>query len=202
MEKINSDLLDFPNTFQMDNAYLYMRMRCWQGKIASSTDQIRPCLSPFQFRSILEVMLQTHWKLRSRNKWIVEMLAKFQPRIADFPLEHGFPALPLKWNNFYRFFPFLEFYWDKILLKVLRKMTGRRTPEMPQYFTSARLQLYRENEVNEIMNAEKMRIRDLIDLDSNALSNFIAQSRNTNFAYNLQWRRLLSIEYGLRALKK
>ena len=39
-------ITQFPNTSQMDNAYLTLRMQRWQGRIASSTNQIWPALSP------------------------------------------------------------------------------------------------------------------------------------------------------------
>jgi hypothetical protein len=64
IERANAELNDRPNSLQMDNAYLRLRMQHWQGRIASSTDQIWPCLSPFMLRSVLDVMLQTgaHWR--------------------------------------------------------------------------------------------------------------------------------------------
>ena len=82
-----------PNTFQMDVAYLRMRMQRWQGRIASSTNRIWPCLSPFMSRTVLETMLQTRFAARQRSRLIRLMLAKYKPRLAAYPLEHGNPAL-------------------------------------------------------------------------------------------------------------
>jgi len=65
VRRSNRALRKSPNTFQLDNTYISMRMHRWQGRIASSTNQIWPCLSPFMFRSILEVMLQTDHHLRA-----------------------------------------------------------------------------------------------------------------------------------------
>lgn len=199
IRRVNSDLKDFPNTFQMDNAYLYMRMRCWYGKIASSTERLRPCVSPFQFRSVLETVLQTDWHLRRGNRLITGMLAEFQPRLAKVPLEGGYPAQPLKWNNFYRFWPMLKGYGRRGISKVRRALTGKKTSETFFQRSSPRLQLWQDEKVKAIMHPSKMGIRSLTDAE--ATSNFLKSSRNKNFAYDAQWNRLLSLEYCLHVLK-
>jgi hypothetical protein len=49
VERTNAGWSALPNTAQMDHAYLEMRMQRWQGRIASSTNRLWPCLSPFMF---------------------------------------------------------------------------------------------------------------------------------------------------------
>src|SRR4029077_20823790 len=122
VERSNSGLSSTPNTFQMDHAYLAMRMQRWQGRIASSTNQLWPCLSPFLFRSVLETMLRTRALLRWRSLLIRKMLARFQPEMAAYPHEHGFPVEPTTWKNFYRFWPLASYFGHKVTGKLARTM--------------------------------------------------------------------------------
>ena len=199
LKNLNAQLIQFPNTVQMDNWYLFMRMRCWYGKIASSSDRIRPCVSPFQFRSVLETMLQTDWHLRHRSRLITEMLAEFQPRLAEVPLARGYPALPVRWHNFYRFTPILKNYANRAIAKTRRTLTGKRLAPADCKNALIRLQLWRDEEVQEILNPSRMATRTL--LDANGLSSFIKRSQEKNFIYNSQWTRLLSLEYCLSVLE-
>jgi hypothetical protein len=195
IDRTNTGLFDFPNTFQMDHAYLMMRMQRWQGRIASSTNQIWPCLSPFMFRSALETMLETRSLLRWRSLLIRKMLTKFSPRLADYPLEHGFPAQPATWRNFYRFAPLLAYFGEKAVGKFggkfgLKRATGHPTSIRP------RLQLWRDAQVKELLRPANMRLSAWVD--SAALENFLKRSEREDFSFDDQWGRLLSLECALR----
>ena len=193
IEETNADLLATPNTFQMDHAYLQMRMQRWQGRIASSTNQLWPCLSPFMFRSILEVMLQTKNTLRKRSLMVRKMLAQFQPRLAEFPLEHGYPALPASWKNFYRFRPLLRYYAGKVLQRAGFDQMKGHAPH------PARLRLWEEDEVRELLRPQSMRTAAL--LDPGNLRRFLEKSRHPGPFPDGEWQRLLSLEYALRTLE-
>jgi hypothetical protein len=197
IERVNEGLCVYPNTTQLDNAYLTMRMQRWQGRIASSTNRLWPCLSPFMFRSVLETMLQVEAKMRRRGLLIRRMLAHFQPGLAEVPLDRGYPAEPVSWRNFYRFWPLPKYYAGRALVKILRKL-GHSPPtvasQMPQ-----RLRLWQEPAVKAIMQVSSMRSGCL--LDAAALEGFLEQSRQPDFSFNDQWTRLLSFEYTLRSLE-
>jgi hypothetical protein len=75
-----------PNTFQLDFTYLNLRMQRWQGRIASTTNQVWPCLSPFMFRSILEIMLQTSHRDRRRSLLVRRLLPLLDKTFAEYPL--------------------------------------------------------------------------------------------------------------------
>jgi hypothetical protein len=192
IEQTNADLFATPNTFQMDHAYLQMRMQRWQGRIASSTNQLWPCLSPFMFRSTLQIMLQTRNTLRKRSLMVRHMLAQFQPRLAEFPLEHGYPALPANWRNFYRFRPLLHYYGSKVLQRAGFENVKRQSTQ------PARLNLWEEDEVRELLNPQAMRTSAL--LDASNLQHFLEKSRHPGPFPDGEWQRLLSLEYVLRTL--
>jgi hypothetical protein len=200
IERTNAGLFDLPNTFQMDNAYLMMRMQRWQGRIASSTNQIWPCLSPFMFRSVLETMLAAGAMLRWRSLMIRKMLARFSPRMADYPLEHGFPAEPATWKNFYRFSPLATYFGGKVLHKIAGKLASGRAVKSANESFNPRMQLWSGEEVKEVLRPEKMELAD--SLDSIALAGFLIRSQQRQFAFGEQWARVLSLECALQAAKR
>jgi hypothetical protein len=199
IERTNAGLAGFPNTFQMDHAYLMMRMQRWQGRIASSTNQIWPCLSPFLFRSVLETMLRTRALLRWRSLLVRKMLARFQPEMAAYPLEHGFPAEPTTWKNFYRFWPLASYFGHKVASKLARTMgVHRAAAEAPvgSRFVP-RLALWREEAVKDLLLPAKMKLSGW--LDPVALEAFFQRSQQPGFSFDEQWARVLSLELALRA---
>src|SRR5205823_2710175 len=93
--RTNAEMDGCTPAMQMDNLYLMMRMRCWQGAIATSTNRVWPCLAPFMLRSVLEAMLQTSARLRARSLLMRKAIARMAPSIGNYPLESGSPAMPV-----------------------------------------------------------------------------------------------------------
>ena len=192
--RANTELAGQPNTLQIDNTYLRLRMHRWQGRIASATDQLLPCLSPFMLRPALEVMLQATPRIRQRSLLVRAMLKRLQPQLAAVPLEHGYPAEPFGLTNFYRFAPLLTSYAGKAWHKAQRLLVG----QAPSAASSvARTELWRDAAVQELLVPERMRLTEV--LPPAALSAFLQASRQTNFPYEQQWGRVLSCEMALRA---
>jgi asparagine synthase (glutamine-hydrolysing) len=191
VNRVNRGLAEWPNTTQMDHAYLMMRMQRWQGRIASSTDQIWPCISPYLFRSVLNAALQTSVRTRKNNKLMRQLITKLQPRLAAYPLEQG--AMPLGLETLPRFVPALwQKGWSKAGEKLLNRSSSSAGPE------SLRFQLWRDEQVQELLEPAGMRLNRLID--SSRLRDFLNSSRQPHFAYDQQWRRVLSLEMALRFL--
>lgn len=189
-----------PNTLQMDQVYLRLRMQRWQGRIASSTNRIWPCLSPFMFRSVLEVMLRAQTRARRNSLLIREMLSRFTPDWANFLLEDGTPCLPVTWKNFYRFAPLGSYYGGKIIKRAARLVGltyGARSFPSDE---PARIHLWSQEEVRSTLEPGTMCLRDL--LLPERLSAFLHSSESRNFIFDAQWNRLLTLECTLRALNK
>lgn len=197
--RLNAGLSAAPNTLQMDHTYIMLRMQRWQGRIASSTDQLWPCLSPFLFRSVLEVMLTAEPEVRKRSLLVRKMLAQFQPKLARHPLEHGYPAMPATLGNLHRFWPLLPYYGGKIKQKAARFIGKQSAGPAPAVELSTRERLWREAAMSEVLNPATMRTASL--LDGATLVNFLERSRQPAFSQNEQWSRLLSLELTLRRLE-
>ena len=191
VERAIEGLEDYPNTFQMDLCYLRMRMQRWQGRLASSTDRIWPCLSPFMFRPVLETMLQARFAVRERSFLIRLMLAKHQPALAAYPLEHGYPALPATWRTLPRFWPLLPHYSGKVVRKLRNRWVrnGRSASE------KARLELWHTDRVRDLLQPGSMRTTEILDLRK--LEELLRASRSASFPEEKLWSRLLTMEYAL-----
>ncbi len=185
-------LSHFPNTFQMDIAYLRLRMQCWQGRIASSTDKIWPCISPFMFRSVLETMLQSGISVRRRSLLVRRMLAKYQPAMADYPLEHGYPARPATLGTLPRFLPVLGYYGGRVATKLKSKWA---TAKPASQWESIRLGLWQLEEIRELLDLKSM--RSLCLLEPSAVTTFLKASQQPGFARDAEWNRLLTLELSL-----
>jgi hypothetical protein len=195
IERANIGLESWPNTAKMDNTYLELRMQYWQGRIASSTDQIWPCLSPFMLRSVLETVLQISPRLRHRNLLVRMMLEKLQPELAAYPLDPGYWSMPLTWRTWPRFLPVLITYGRRSRA-ASRLLGGRAGRTAPDGVEPLRFQIWREPEVGEMLDPDRMRLGELIDVKR--LRRFLNASLEPRFRYDRQWNRVLSLEMALR----
>jgi hypothetical protein len=197
IERVNMGLDDWPNTAKMDNAYLEMRMQYWQGRIASSTDQIWPCLSPYMLRSVLETILQIRPRLRHGNLFVRMMLEKLQPELAAYPLDPGYWSMLLTWPTWPRFLPALITYGRKSRA-ASRLLGGRAGRTAADGVEPLRFQIWREPEIGELLDPDRMRLGELIDVKR--LRRFLNASREPRFRYDQQWNRVLSLEMALSAV--
>ena len=199
IERTNAGLEHLPNTTQMDNTYLVMRMHRWQGRIASSTDQVWPCVSPFMFRGVLETMLKIRSGLRRRNLLVRLMLAEFQPRMAQFPLEHGYPPIPVTWRSFYRFWPLPVHYANRALAKYgLRSCSSSQVDPLDSGGCQARIRLWEEEEVREVFRPKSMYVSSFLEMIP--LERFLEGSKRPSFKSGEVWARLLTLEWTFRTL--
>jgi hypothetical protein len=202
IERNNARCSHLPNTVQMDNIYLMMRSQRWQGRLASSTDQLWPTISLYMFRSALETMLETKARAKSRALLIRNMLYRFDPEMAKVRLGYGNAAVPFGWKTFYRFVPMIPFYGRQVVSKIARTAGFNLTPQPvygPQQ-TPVPLRFWREEEVRDLLNSKEMRSSYLFD--RTALQSFLNRSKEAAFPYANQWVLLLSLEYTLRALSR
>jgi len=197
IERTNAGLESFPNTLQMDHAYLMVRMQRWQGRIASSTDQIWPCLSPFMFCSVLESMLQVPARERQAGGFVRRLLVDLHPPFANAPLEHGWPPLPVTWRTVHRFWRVPLYYGNRVLGKLL----GPRRASAPAATNSGppRARFAPMEEVQDLLRPGQMKLGALVGED--ALTRFL-QTPDGGSAYEQTWTRVFTLEYTLRALER
>jgi hypothetical protein len=181
-----------PLAFRLDHTYLRLRMRSWQGRIASSTDRLWPCLSPLIARPALEALLRIPAAERLHNRFARQVLSRHAPRLAALPLESGGPALPRTLTNAWRFTPEL---W-RLAQRAGRKLLGRRTYARTLEETAGpRLALLQDERIRAALDPERMALGDAVDRD--ALRRTLAAMRSPDWSEELAFGNLLALELGL-----
>ncbi len=200
IDRTNSGLEEFPKAFQMDHVRLLMRMQRWQGRIASSTNQIWPCLSPFMFRSVLEPLLQIRVAFRHRKQFSCSLIQRLQADLANMSLEHGWPAVPVSWGTVYRFWPVSRYFMRKVFKKIgpERWLGSIRNDSSPMGIQ--RLQLWKEETIQDLLRPSQMQLSCFCD--SKELSRFIQESRGESFRFEEQWTKVVTLELTLNILKQ
>lgn len=192
--RLNRGLDGWPNTAQMDHAYLMLRMHRWQGRIASATDQIWPCLSPFMFRSALEIALQTTVRTRKQSRLVRSLMAMLCPQLAEYPLAQGYPAAPLTLKNLPRFAPVMRRYAEKAWSRTTERLFNH--PVVSRESKPERQRLLNDEEIRETLSPAKMKLSRLID--PLRLQDFLESSQQPGFEFDAQWRRVLAAEMTLQ----
>lgn len=182
---------DLPASARVDAIYL-MRMRVWQGRIASSTDQVWRCLSPFLSRSVLETTLQIRPLSRLGSATVRRYLWSRARAISLVPLSRGYPPVPFGPRTAHAFASLPGHFLDRAWRKITR---GRAwNPELPQH--AARVLLLDRPEVRELLDPRSMRSAPFFE--PQALEHFLESAASASFGFDGQWRRLLSLECALR----
>ena len=88
-----------------DHAYLHLRMCCWQGAIASATNEIWQGVSPLLLRRPLETLYRLPDRERLGHALIHALFLSFPEPIHTLPLTTGFPPLAPSAANLWRFIP-------------------------------------------------------------------------------------------------
>jgi hypothetical protein len=159
IDRANGRLQDLPNTAKLDNVYLTLRMQRWQGRIASATSRIWPCVSPFMWRKPMEVALSAPPAVRVRNRMTRRLIEHLDPRLAGIPLAQGYPALPLRWNTAHLFWPLVTEIRQKAVQKVRRKILHHAAAGPP--IPTLQSQALKLEEVRDLLNPSRMATREL-----------------------------------------
>lgn len=92
---------------RLDHLYLDLRMQCWQGAIASATNQIWPTLSPLLDRRVLAAVLRAPPRERLGGRLLHALFARWPGPLQDVRLATGGPPRPLTPATVWRFLPAL-----------------------------------------------------------------------------------------------
>lgn len=192
-----ADIRHLPNTSQMDGLYLRLRMQRWQGRIASTTNQIWPALSPLASTSVLSVVLAARATTRFRSLLPRTMFARKNNLLASIPLEHGYPPCPANLSNLYKFWPVATHYGRKVTDK-LRQHLGRAALVNVSLSPNDRYQaLFKEIPIRDWI-AEPMLLESGL-FDESKLKQFLDPRSPVDGHRFEQWKRLVSVEFALRA---
>lgn len=192
IERANAGLERHPNTAKLDNVYLTLRMQRWQGRIASSTMRIWPCVSPFTFRRPMELALSTPPFDRLRNRMSRRMVEYLDPRLAALPLAEGYPASPLRPWNAHRFL--------LPAARLVMETAGSRLGLHSHPAGPGRPNLWQVDEVCGLLEPARMASRDLYQ--AKTLAALIAESRKKPLDRPQLVTRILTLEMLARMVNR
>lgn len=195
--RADEGLGDLPTTLQYDYSMTMLRCQRWYGRIASSTNQIWPCMSFFLLRSIMKPMLETNTRSRANSLLFRRLLAELSPPFTQVPLARGYPPLVVNWKTLHRFWPLVPLYGGKVVDR-LRRYAGIRPAPAPAGTTPREL-LWQDDAVRQTLDPRTMLSAELMDADG--LARFVERSRATQFDLAGQWSLLLTLECTLQRLR-
>lgn len=192
IRRVNSGLEEYPNTAQMDNVYLTLRMQRWQGRLATATNRIWPCISPFMFSQVMSQALASPPNARVRNRMSRRSIELLNPALARLPVTGGGPALPLRISTAHRFGGLA---WEQARRLSHKVFSGRP----PAAFTSNPIrELWSLEQVRDLLNPAHMQSIDLYDRA--ALSRVLAESQGDSWRDGRLFGRILTLERLARAV--
>jgi hypothetical protein len=187
-----------PQCGQLDLLHVDLRMERWQGRIASSTNQLWPAISPWGFRDSLQQLLTTS-PLARRNSLLTRALtATYSPLLADELLFTGNPARPFAWSQAWKFLPAIGWYGRR----ARQKMAARFTPHPKGSLPCARQRqphLCEHAEIRRWLAEPALAETNLFNRD--ALGAALDAQRGLDEKAYVLWRRLLTLELALRRQK-
>jgi asparagine synthase (glutamine-hydrolysing) len=197
IRRANSGLEHLPNTVRADNVYLTLRMQRWAGRLASATDRIWPCATPFMFRRPLEAALTAPISVRARNRMARALIDRLDPALAALPMAGGYPASPIRLSNAHRFLPLLAENAAKAVQRA-RRAFGKTASRPPS--ASAAAVLWAQEEVPALLLPARMSTAGLYD--PAALAAFFEASKAPGFAEPRKLGRILTLELVAQALSR
>jgi hypothetical protein len=172
-------------------------MHRWAGRLASATDRIWPCATPFMFRRPLEISLTAPIATRARNRMARRLIEHLNPTLAALPMAGGYPASPIRLTNALRFLPLLGENASKAAGRVRRAFSkAPRTSRAP----SVVAELWSQEEIRGLLRPAGMKTERLYRPD--ALASFLEASQSPGFSAGRQLGRILTLELVAQALAR
>lgn len=195
--RVLSSASGLPNTAQMDWLYYSMRMHRWHGRIASSTNQLWPSVSPLSFAQVLDPILMARHEARFRSLLARTVFSRHAPRLAAIPLEHGHPPAPASLLNWWRFSPLAGHYGRRVWGK-LRPRLGLATAEAepPPRLRTRYASLFAGSPLADWLADPVLAHTGLFE--PQRLAAFLSPDRSHAGARLEQWCRLVTLECTLR----
>ncbi len=199
LDRTLADIHHFPKSMQMDALYYYQRMNHWQGRLVSATNQIRACVSPFCFPQLLEPILQTQAHARLRSLLPRALFERHHPKLAQLPLEHGYPPRRFNMRTAWQFLPLMSHYTDKIKSKLSVKFNRFYPSKTLQTSSTSLVDLFPDVMVH--LNSKNSELLETEFFNAEKLKTWFAPNTVLSGAQLIQWKRLVTLELLLRRLQ-
>ncbi|MBV5310958.1 hypothetical protein [Chromatium okenii] len=202
LERTLVEIKHFPQSTQMDALYYYQRMNHWQGRLVSATNQIRACVSPFCFPQLLEPILQSQANARLRSLLPRALFERYHPKLAQFPLEHGYPPRLFNMRTARNFTPLLTHYNNKIKSKLSSKMPSIRSAKNLQTSSQSLSDMFPDVIAHVSANNRLLLLLETGLFNAEKIKPWFEPSASLTNSQLTQWKRLVTLELLLRRLQE
>lgn len=185
-----------PRHAQLDLIHLDLRMERWQGRIASSTNQLWPAISPWGFQRLFEKLLSATPSIRRNGLLIRKLISVYSPVLAKEPLYTGNPAMPFAARNEHEFLPLLSWYGHRALENIANGFNANRASQTHKTACERQPLLCSNQQILQWLSEPLLAETGLLNRDSLARQ-LAPPTQMSPFAYKL-WCRLLTLESSLR----
>ena len=184
-----------PQHAQLDLIHTDLRMERWQGRLASSTNQLWPAISPWGFQQPLTRMLTTSPAIRRNGLLTRAFTLMYAPALAKEPLYTGNPAMPFSLGQAHRFLPVVPYFADRAWQKVLSRFPHGSQNEAPSAKVRQPL-ICADPEIGKWLNEPLLANTGLFDKDG--LISLLSPDKPQSPRTHQLWCRLLTVEAALR----
>lgn len=184
-----------PQCAQLDLVHVDLRMERWQGRIASSTNQLWPAVSPWGFREPLLRLLSASPLARRNSLLTRAFTAAYAPALADEILFTGNPARPFTWGQALKFLPAVGWYGRRAGTKLAARFAPPTVSDLP----TARMRqphLCEHREIQRYLAEPALAETGLFSSD--VLRTALNPDKGMSESGYTLWQRLLTLELALR----
>lgn len=192
---------DAMNTLKLDRVYTF-RETAHAGAWTSFGASMLRVLAPLFSKEIVRHVISLDYRWRKNNALVKTMLEKYNPALAQIPVEGRGPAVPLRVSNSYRFAPAAFAQGRKAARKFAQVRFGKAL------WSDVRAEGYsRAAWRNAILDyaaprawLDPAQMRSANLYDAEALTNFLARARTPTFHADELLGRILTVEMALDAV--
>jgi hypothetical protein len=184
-----------PRHAQLDLIHTDLRMERWQGRLASSTNQLWPAISPWGFQQPLTRMLTTSPAIRRNGLLTRAFTLAYAPALAREPLYTGNPAMPFALGQAHRFLPVVPYFADRAWQKLRSRFPHGSQNEAPAARARQPL-ICTDPEIGKWLNEPLLATTGLFDKD--VLATLLSPDQPQSPRAHQLWSRLLTVEAALR----
>jgi hypothetical protein len=156
-------------------------------------------MAPLGFTSVLTPMLAAKPSSRLRSLLPRHLFATRNEKLADIPLEHGYPPTVAKLYNLHRFAPVYFHYQHKVIQKIATKLRPTASAETPPPTAYVRYQTLFDQGLDKLLVSPRLLESAVFEESTTCaqLNSSIPLGGNKL----AQWERLVTLEFSLRSLE-
>jgi len=196
---------DWLNTVKLDMIGMFLERHACGTTIAAVLPEQRVIL-PFDFKENIAQICSVNPRWRTHAGLFRLILERINPGLAEIETADGGPAVPMHWNNFYRFIPYWLDSGEKLLWRLGYKAIGRPLwrrrnagPAGKGYPSSQWMKdTLSSITPHYLLDYEHMRTASIYDQQQ--LRTLISDENNLVWANESLLGRILAIELALRSV--